>query len=320
MRSLTIATVLFCLLGLTARAGTQPATPRFVSLEEYLAQLDRLAGAVDGLDERQPSQANTLLMQVPRTWTVIVDNRPFEINADWIRRSLTDWSSRPTLESRKALAGRIRAIRSDAARYAEPPVGRNAARDRLNEILAAREFRGLNGPSWIDRLRQRAAVWLVNFLGRFLGSSAVPTITNLLVYLAIAVVVILVALWMYRSLGRSASLDSIGPGRIPMVARPWEAWLEDARAAAARGEWSDAIHLAYWCGISYLETQGAWRPDRSRTPREYLRVMKSSHEHRSTLQALTRKLEQVWYGAGDADAAAFDDVLAQLKKLGCPSI
>jgi hypothetical protein len=48
--------------------------------------------------------------------------------------------------------------------------------------------------------------------------------------------------------------------------------------------------------------------------------MSSTHQHRPALQALTRKLEHVWYGTARADASSFDDVLAQLKKLGCPSI
>src|SRR5262245_54281944 len=230
MRPLTIATVLFCLLGLAVRAGAQPATPRIVTLEEYLSQPDRLAGAVDRLDEREPAQATVLLTQIPRTWTVIANDRQFEISADWIRRGLTDWTRQPRPESRKEIARRMRAIRADAARYAEPASGGTAARARLNEILSASEFRGLSGPGWIERLRHRAAEWLIPFLIRFLSSSAVPTITNLLVYVAIGIVVVLIAMWMYRSLGRSAALDSIRPERIPMVARPWDAWLADARA------------------------------------------------------------------------------------------
>ena len=77
--------------------------------------------------------------------------------------------------------------------------------------------------------------------------------------------------------------------------------------------------MAYWCGIAFLEDKGAWRPDRSRTPREYLRVLGAAHEHRPVLQSLTRELEHVWYAGGDADASRYDAMLGELEKLGCPS-
>ena len=60
------------------------------------------------------------------------------------------------------------------------------------------------------------------------------------------------------------------------------------------GEWRDAIHLAYWAGISFLERQGFWKPDRARTPREYLRLSLRS-EYRETLRALTQIFELAWY-------------------------
>jgi hypothetical protein len=319
MRPLTIVTAVLCVLGLAATAGAQTAPARELSLNEYVAELDRLALAVDRLDDRRPAQAGDLLVQLPHTWIVIDGGDRFDVQTDWVRRALADWNTTPTAATRREIAGHLRSARNDAAEYARPVNAARAERDRLTAILAASEFRGLSGPNWFDRLRQRAMEWFIRFLSRLLGSSAVPTVTNLLVYGLIVLVVILLAGWMYRSLRRTEAIDSIRPDRIPMAARPWQAWLDDARAAAARGEWSDAVHLAYWCGISFLETQGAWRPDRSRTPREYLRAIDPAHQHRPALQSLTRELEQVWYGAGGADAAAFDDALAQLKRLGCPS-
>jgi hypothetical protein len=95
--------------------------------------------------------------------------------------------------------------------------------------------------------------------------------------------------------------------------------MNDARLAADRGNWRDAIHLGYWCGISFLEAQGLWRPDTARTPREYLRLMPSASEHRETLSRLTRTFELVWYGTQEADGNAFFETLAQLEKLGCQS-
>jgi hypothetical protein len=93
--------------------------------------------------------------------------------------------------------------------------------------------------------------------------------------------------------------------------------MAEARAAAAKGEWRDAIHLAYWAGISFLERQGHWKPDRARTPREYLRLLSSASEHRDTLTGLTRIFEVTWYAKRGANEAAFSQTLAALEKLGC---
>jgi hypothetical protein len=95
--------------------------------------------------------------------------------------------------------------------------------------------------------------------------------------------------------------------------------MAEARAAADRGNWREAIHLAYWCGVSFLEAQGMWRPDYARTPREYLRLLPSSSQHHPPLAALTRSFEVVWYGTQEADADSYSQTLAHLEKLGCHS-
>jgi hypothetical protein len=56
-------------------------------------------------------------------------------------------------------------------------------------------------------------------------------------------------------------------------AREWQLWLEDARKAAAAGQWREAIHFVYWAAISRLESRRLWPADRARTPREYLALV-----------------------------------------------
>jgi hypothetical protein len=122
---------------------------------------------------------------------------------------------------------------------------------------------------------------------------------------------------MYRTIRNSAELETIFPSPLPVSSKEWRVWIAEARAAADAGNWRDAIHCGYWCGISFLEARGMWRPDTARTPREYLRLISSSSEERETLSTLTRSFELVWYGTQPADARAFSDTLAQLEKLGC---
>ena len=96
-------------------------------------------------------------------------------------------------------------------------------------------------------------------------------------------------------------------------------YLDAARAASADGHWRDAIHLAYWCGISFLEAQQAWRPDASRTPREYTRAFAETGPRADALAQFTSLLERVWYAGDAADATRFDEALSHLGALGCPA-
>jgi hypothetical protein len=123
---------------------------------------------------------------------------------------------------------------------------------------------------------------------------------------------------MYRSLRDGTRLETIMPVAMPVSAKEWPIWMSEARAAASRGEWRDAIHLAYWGGISFLEAGGAWRPDLARTPREYLRLLPATSAQHPTLHALTVRLEGVWYGMQTASADGFEQTLAELERLGCP--
>jgi len=133
-------------------------------------------------------------------------------------------------------------------------------------------------------------------------------------------VVLALSAWVYVLLRRTVRDQYQYPrGDRPIVpsSRHWQQWMREARAAAERGEWRDAVHLAYWSGISYLESSGAWKPDRARTPREYLGMLKESSGARDSLEAMTRRFEFIWYGQQSASSDDFEFSLAQLEKMGC---
>ncbi len=225
----------------------------------------------------------------------------------------------PDADTQNLIVERLEDLRSEAAAFQSSPGDTSNKRTLLNGILAAREFNSVHGPTWTDRLKQRIEEFLIRILGRTLASSVIPTIGNILVYVLIAGAVLLLAYWMYRSIRNSGELEPSLPYPLPISSKEWTLWMAEARAASDHGNWRDAIHLAYWCGVSFLEAQGLWRPDYARTPREYLRLLPSSSEHHPTLVALTRSFEVVWYGKQEADADAFSRTLAQLEKLGCHS-
>lgn len=296
------------------RVQAQAPVPPALSLRDYIDWLEHVRADVAD-DRAAPSVA--VLRSMPPVWRVETSTGSFEISNAWLIRDLRELQGKPGSDARARVRSGVLALRGSAAAFDAPAPDRTAARTRANEILESREFRSVHGPTWRDRLRQQILEVILSVLERLFGLSAIPTVTNVLVYVLVAIAVVVLALWTYRSLSRTAALEAVVLDRVPVSAKAWPSWLSDAQAAAARGEWRDAIRLAYWCAVSSLEARGAWRPDRARTPREYLRLMPSSHEHRQTLSALTRSFELVWYGTDRADAQRFHEAIACLEQLGC---
>ena len=177
----------------------------------------------------------------------------------------------------------------------------------------------MHGQALLDRLKQRIYEDLGDILSRVFTRSTIASISDILVYGLIALAVLVVLYWMYRTIHDGVELGELALQSPAVSSKPWMVWMAEARAAADQGNWRDAIHLGYWCGISFLEGQGLWRPDIARTPREYLRLLPAADANQATLRSLTRGFEVVWYGTQPADAGAFSETLSQLEKMGCRS-
>jgi hypothetical protein len=285
-----------------------------LSVSAYIAELDRLLLATRELDDHP-----RLVFELPPTWRVQTDRRTFDVSTRWLQSDLDEWRSGHHSAPLGRVADGLRALRAEAVSLQQPAADVSVERGLLARILAGREFQGVHGPTVIDRIKQRAVELFLELLRPLFRASAIPTMGRVVVNALIALAVLMLAFWMYRTLRGAAAIDTVLPGPLPASARAWPAWLKDARAAADGGDWRAAVHFTYWCGISFLEGQGAWRPDRARTPREYLRVVRSGSDYVPPLTALTRCCELVWYGTEDADADTFAQALAHLKKLGCPS-
>ena len=109
--------------------------------------------------------------------------------------------------------------------------------------------------------------------------------------------------------------DADRPAPGAASARDWQLWLNDAREAAARGQWREAIHFLYWAAISRLESKKLWPADRARTPREYLALVAADDPRKSGLGSLTREFEWTWYGgrpAAESDYHRADELATAL--------
>lgn len=315
MRIVRITTWPLLIIVLCAAASAAASGTAF-SLPDYVAELDRLS-VLANQARNDPSAADTALSELRGDWTVQTDDREFKVRSEWMAARFEDLKRSPNDAKRDELIAALNGLRADAQSYDQPPFDSTAARASLTRILARSEFHDVHGPSWWDRLKYRILMWLWRVLSRTFGSSAVPTVGRIFVWTLVGVAVLALAWFVYRTMKQNSRLESFIPQVGTISAKGWRLWMEEARSAAARGLWRDAVHLAYWAGISFLEASGMWRPDKARTPREYLKLLPAGSEHRPQLSKLTRNLELTWYGNEPAGPETFSETIDLVETLGC---
>ncbi|MBV9624650.1 MAG: DUF4129 domain-containing protein [Acidobacteria bacterium] len=304
--------LIFCLCAALALG----ASGRSLSMPQYTSELDRLSAlAAEAID--RPAAASMACEELRGGWNVESRGQVFDIDTAWMLDGFKKLKAKPDNAIRDQLLDRIMALRSDAQAFEEQPPDSAAARNALKQILGRREFHQVRGPSRLDRLKFRIQLWILRFLARFFGSSSVPVINRIVVWILVSIALLFAIFFVYRSIKQSARVESLMLETPSRVARNWRAWMEDSEAAGAKGLWREAIHLGYWAAVSFLEESGTWRPDQARTPREYLRLLPAESEQRSTLAILTGRLERTWYGSEQAGPDGFSETLANLEKLGC---
>jgi len=189
-------------------------------------------------------------------------------------------------------------------------------RETMTQVLADPSFRNLEAPAAQDAVLDKIGRWLRHWIGRAIDRivasisrvvSRSAWVGRLLLWgLILGVCVGLV--WGLLQLERGWRTRLVPEGGYPGAgtasARDWQLWLEDARQAAAAGQWREAIHFLYWAAISRLESRRLWPADRARTPREYLALVAPEDPRKAGLATLTGSFERIWYGgraAGESD-------------------
>jgi hypothetical protein len=326
-------------------AGADSSNPT-LTLEQYEAELDRLASAVSDLPEHA-GQIEALRKSLPPGWQVERGGEKYDVSAAWLASDLKDIEDRP--KDRLALcddaAKQLRSMRAEAEKIgtaAENPDRANA-RARITKILSQREYQQVHQSTWFARVWdqvQRWIEWLLDHtLGRLLGEGALRTT---LLYVILIGVFLCVAVWLVRSLTSIVRSENFRADAVFPAGKHWRDWAREALAAATSGDYRAALHAAYWAGVYRLADLGAWHLDRARTPREYLRMLEEqrargaeggSHVRESdaegiaaeqnpagraaALAALTRRMEASWYGYLPATEQDFDNAVNDLETLGC---
>ena len=299
----------------TADSAASPSYDR----ASFFTELDRISHLL----EAKPTKNEIAILRdsLPRAWTVVTPERTYSISSEPLRNQLT------ALSNEKALIWVHRLSAEVQTQAAPDSKGIAAQRAELDRILARSEFASVRPPSAWTLFKRRFYLWLARLLGRLFGGLVQYPITGQILFWCVIVVAVgCIALWLFRFVTRRDQVESLRPSVAPAVARSWQEWLRAAREAASRGDFREAVHRAYWAGITRLEDAGIVPKDRTRTPREYLRYVtepqpgefSSRVSYREPVAALTSRLEQVWYANRGARAEDFDESLRYLEALGCP--
>jgi hypothetical protein len=311
----------YCLAAMFLLAGLAQASDRpKLTTAQYIEQLQSYQNQIEELAST-PQKAHTFRDSLPETLTVQTARGDILVDLGFLRDALNHFltataEAKPNILANAGL--RLKAMRAEAALYEQPDRSDDTTRKRLDEILSAREFDQVRGPTALDLLKQRFWAWIGKFFRKL--SPKIPNIEDLgqwFVWGMIALAAAIAGIWLYR-----VSQQNMGTGKreiIPFTpsSRNWREWLADARARAARGEWRDAVHFGFWAAVSRLESDGVWPPDKTRTPREYLNAIPVSSLSKEPFAMVTRKFEASWYGSRPTTEADFAQFAAQLERLGC---
>jgi Domain of unknown function (DUF4129) len=287
-----------------------------MSMPEYAAALRTLQQTISD-SHFGPDKATSLADAIPASYSLRADDQTYSVSLLPVKDSLTRFAKDREEESLDTVRRTVDLLLADAAAMQEPLIDTAPEHTKLAEILARSEFHNVAGETWWDRLKRLVQGFFLRLLGRAIDSEYFPVVGQVLLWALIIAAFLFLAYWLIRSLQQSGTYANLPGMPGAELERPWRDWRAEANIAAVEGRWRDAIHLSYWAGISYLEGEGLWRPDRARTPREYLRLLPSDDAHRSPLTELTRKFESVWYGTAEATEQSFATASVLLERLGC---
>lgn len=191
------------------------------------------------------------------------------------------------------------------------------AQNAVNGILAGAEFQRPEPTFW-DRVKAKTVSAIIQiFLGIDRVTTQSPWVGRALEWLLFLAAAAGLLVWVMRTVQRQRLRVALGdePAKSTAWARETEDWRRQAEQEAARGAWREAIHALYWAAIVHLEGRRAWRHNPSRTPREYVRLLKAGSAEQRELRGLTSALERSWYGQREANAAEFDAAKESFERL-----
>ena len=233
-------------------------------------------------------------------------------------------SARKRLDQDQQWAGAL-ATGAESTNLAGTPSSKNDAPEqehrKLATILAGREYHAATSGATIkDRVLEKIANWINRVIGGLIRAGSKSKWIGQTAEIGFVLALSVALIWLLIRLERQGRLGAASfrpeDGSRSASARDWQLWLEDARQAAAKEQWREAIHYLYWASISRLESSGMWPADRARTPREYLALLSKESAQRPSLAALTQSFERTWYAGRAAGRIEFQEAQGSAASLG----
>lgn len=299
-----------------AQQAVTSAVPQEYDLREYEAQLDRCAEFTKNSSELLPLRSS-----LAPAWHVRAGNVSIEVSTEPITNGLRELEVRPqdSLKILRDLHLRLAAMRTAAAALeaSEPRENPETARARLETILARKEFQGAKGPSAMELLQARINRWIVEKLARLFMRLHISAKTgNALAWGVIILAFLSLCYMVWRWLSGKPRIAENVPAAKAATSDARH-WVEEALAAADRGDFREAVHCAYWAAVAKLEDMNVLARDRARTPRESLRLLEQHPNEEKMLRGLTTHFELIWYGYRPVSPNDWSRVKEELEKMGC---
>lgn len=295
----------------------------------FATELLALQSSIDKANATSHEEA-AIGAALPSTWKISSPDGQYEVPTAPLRKLLECGKCDAALQKERLKEARswVGALAAQASGYAAPAASEKSgvARPKLDAILARHEFSSIRPRSQTELLRQRFNRWLLHMLQKlFQGVGKHPMGAKAIFWLIVIILVGWLALVLVRFWLRRAQLEELRSVGAVVPHRSWQEWIRAGREAAARGDFREAVHSVYWAGVTHLEDAGIIHPDRTRTPREHLRLLAeaesspgfSMRKRKDYLAALTSRFERVWYGRNPAGDEDFQACLRQAEELGC---
>ena len=178
--------------------------------------------------------------------------RRYDVPTDLLTSRLEKAERQPALRGQQVEQARdyLDALAAETASLSgQPPPAADAARSKLDAILARSEFAHTQQQNWWEKIRARINEILFNAMVRILRRVGGQTsLGYILLWLAICAAAILIAYWIFRRWFRAARGEEMALQAAAVPSRSWQEWIFSAREAAGRGDYRMAIHCTYWAG------------------------------------------------------------------------
>ena len=243
------------------------------------------------------------------------------VEFEWLRLALASAPGSSTATADLEASAKRLDVELRELAAAAPPANISSEQATLRSILSSGEFPQPPPPSLWERLRDAFFTWLDNQLNRLARRSAGMMWIPQLLMVILAVVACGALLWWFSQASRKQRLAHQSGAAEQLAAaalKDWQVWMEEARRLAVQRRWREAIHRLYWAAIAQMESRGAWRPDPTRTPREYIALLAPESGARGDLLQLTRSLENFWYGGRPAEEQDYRRAAGLLERLVAP--